>query len=156
MRPGSAAQQPYDFRSAAPLLGILQLPTCEMGRAPTSAALVRSPGPTPDTALSSPPPHSGHTGELSRHHWKFNKEGFSEGRGSWKLVLQNLNPGRRSGCHASVKQIVQQGCRLSLPGQCCLPGARAPGCSGRKSRGRGEASSPGGVWTSLHPDLGAR
>ena len=31
MSPGSATQQLYDFRPAAPLLGILQLPIYEMG-----------------------------------------------------------------------------------------------------------------------------
>ena len=32
MSPGSATQQPYDFRLAAPLLGILQFPIYEMAQ----------------------------------------------------------------------------------------------------------------------------
>ena len=57
--------------------------------------------------------------------------------------LQKLNPGLHPSRHPSVRQIAQQGC-WALPEQCCLSGARGPGCSGWKSQGRGKADAPGG------------
>ena len=41
MSRGPATQQPHNFRQVAPLLGILRLPTCQVGTGgPTSEALV--------------------------------------------------------------------------------------------------------------------